>query len=367
MKILKKALISLSIILFNTKAYATTTGTYVPESGSGIGKFFLLLVAIGLVALVLFIGYKMDKNEAQEKRKEKIKKQRDDVYAKMYTSYDDKEIQDAEENEEVEELPEINFAPKTEEYFKNSSNDSTQKIDIVNENEIDTYTSLKPDVEKVEEKVVYEEVEEDGYTEEEDVYESEDFGETQVISFDEENDENETFDSTMVFDTPVNNLDLNMNVEEKIINKISDIKGYDYEDEDMDLLDLEQTIAEANIKKYTRDKNQEMIKVKRVPKKKEPKKEEKKEKKESKSEKKYTRKKSEKKETKKEESKTKKETTVKKYKAKKDTSKTKKEETKKVEEIKPKTKKYTKAKEKETAAEEIVEKPKRGRKPTTKK
>ena len=54
MKILKKALISLSIILFNTtKAYATTAETYVAETGSGIGKFFLFLVAIGLVALKL--------------------------------------------------------------------------------------------------------------------------------------------------------------------------------------------------------------------------------------------------------------------------------------------------------------------------
>ena len=128
MKILKKALISLSIILFNTtKAYATTAETYVAETGSGIGKFFLFLVAIGLVALVLFIGYKMDKNEAQEKRKEKIRKQRDDdVYSKIYTSYDNKKTE-VEDEEEVEELPKINFAPKTEEYFKNSLNDQLKK------------------------------------------------------------------------------------------------------------------------------------------------------------------------------------------------------------------------------------------------
>ena len=374
MKILKKALISLSIILFNTtKAYATTAETYVAETGSGIGKFFLFLVAIGLVALVLFIGYKMDKNEAQEKRKEKIRKQRDDdVYSKIYTSYDNKKTE-VEDEEEVEELPEINFAPKTEEYFKNSLNESTQKIDIVNEKEIDTYNSLKPDVQKVEEKIVYEEVEEDGYTEEEDVYESEDFGETQVIFNEEDsNDEDEeTFNSTMVFNSsPINNLNIDMDVEEKITNKISDVKGYDYEDDDSELLDLEQAIAEANIKKYTRDKNQEMIKAKRVPKKKEEKKETKKE---SSSEKKYTRKKADKKESKKTKEEVK--STTKKYKAKKDSTKTKKTESKKTEtkkseskkeEPKSKAKKYTKVKEKKIEEVE-VEKPKRGRKPSTKK
>lgn len=379
MKILKKALISLSIILLNTTSvYATTTGTYVPESNSGVGKFFLFLLAIGLVALVLFIGYKMDKNEAQEKRKEKIIKQRDndinDMYSKIYSSYEDNKKEVVEKT--VEELPEVNFAPETEEFFKDVKNDETQKIDIVNDDALDAYSSLKPEINEVEviediEETIYEEVEEDGYTEEEDVYESEDFGETQVISLDEDDDEE--FDSTMVFDAgPLKNLDVNMNVEEKIINKISDVKGYDYEDNDLDLLALEQTIAEANIKKYTRDKNQEMIKVKRQPKKKETTKKEE-VKKESKDTKKYTRKKSEKleKETKKKE-------TAKRYKAKKTTSK--KEEKKVEEKVAPKTKKYTKVnskkenvkeekpkKERKTSVkEEAAPKPRRGRKPAVK-
>lgn len=385
MKILKKALLSLSIILLNTtRVYATTTGIYVPESNSGVGKFFLFLVAIGLVALVLFIGYKMDKNEAQEKRKEKIIKQRDndinDMYSKIYSSYDENK-KDVVEEEIIEELPEVNFAPETEEYFKDVKNDETQKIDVVNDDVLDAYSSLKPEINEVEviediEETIYEEVEEDGYTEEEDVYESEDFGETQVISLDEDDDEE--FDSTMVFDAgPLKDLDVNMNVEEKIINKISDVKGYDYEDNDLDLLALEQTIAEANIKKYTRDKNQEMIKVKRQPKKKENTKKEE-AKKESKDAKKYTRKKSEKteKETKKKEDVKEKKETAKRYKAKKTTSK--KEEKKVEEKVAPKTKKYTKVnskkekeekpkKERKTSEKEVVaEKPKRGRKPAVK-
>ncbi len=361
MKILKKALISLSIILLNTtRTYATTTGTYVPESDSGIGKFLLFLIAIGLVALVLFIGYKLDKNEVQEKRKEKILKQRDDdVYSNVYSSYNKEE-----KEEVVEELPEISFAPKTEEYFKNTENESTQKLDIVNEENTNSYDGTS----SVEEKVIYEEVEEDGYTEEEDVYQSEDFGETQVISVEENEYENANMDSTMVFNTnPINNLDINMDVEEKIINKISDIKEYDYEDNDMDLLDLEQTIAEANIKKYTRDKNQEMIKVKRVPKKKEETKENKKQnKEENKTEKKYTRKKVEKKETPSKRYKAKK-TTTKKEKSEKE-NKVEKKYTRKKAETKEITKEEKKTKgRKSTTKKETEEKPKRGRKPSVKK
>ena len=73
MRMFKKTLISLSmLILYANNAYATTTGTYVPSGNSGMGKFLLLILAVALVALVLFLGYKLDKNEASQKRKEKI-------------------------------------------------------------------------------------------------------------------------------------------------------------------------------------------------------------------------------------------------------------------------------------------------------
>lgn len=388
MKILKKALLSLSIILLNaTSVYATTTGTYVPESNSGTGKFFLFLIAIGLVALVLFIGYKMDKNEAQEKRKEKIIKQRDndinDMYSKIYSSYEDNKKEILEE-EIVEDIPEVNFKPETEEYFKDVNKEETQKINLIDEEIIDEYIPIEENVDtEIEKETINENY---SYTEkndndEKEEYENKDFGETQVIAFEEEGKDEEEFDSTMVFDVgPLKDIDVNMNVEEKIINKISDVKGYDYEDNDLDLLDLEQTIAEANIKKYTRDKNQEMIKVKRTTTKKSTKKETKETKKESKDAKKYTRKKSgktekelEKKDDEKEEKKT-----TKKYKAKKVASQT--EENIDEKEVISKAKKYTKVNSKKEKSEEVknkkerktseketvVEKPKRGRKPKVK-
>ena len=40
------------------------------------GKLILLLIAIGMVGLVLLLGYKMDKYEEKGKRKEKIAKKR---------------------------------------------------------------------------------------------------------------------------------------------------------------------------------------------------------------------------------------------------------------------------------------------------
>lgn len=378
MKILKKALLSLSIILLNTtNVYATTTGTYVPESNSGVGKFFLFLVAIGLVALVLFIGYKMDKNEAQEKRKEKIIKQRDndinDMYSKIYSSHENNK-KDIFEDEIEEELPKVNFKPETEEYFKDINKEETQKINLINEEEIDDCTAIEENVEtKIEEEIFDESYTESDSYDEKEKQENNNLGETQIISFEEdaENDDEE-FDSTMVFDVgPLKDIDVNMNVEEKIINKISDVKGYDYEDNDLELLDLEQTIAEANIKKYTRDKNQEMIKVKRQTTNKKA------TKKETKDTKKYTRKKAEKEPNKKDDVKEEKKTT-KKYKAKKVVSK--KEENNDEKEVTSKVKKYTKVSSKKekseeektkkerkaTAKEEVVEKPKRGRKPKTK-
>lgn len=389
MKILKKALISLSIILLNTtNVYATTTGTYVAETDSGVGKFFLLLVAIGLVALVLFVGYKMDKNEAQEKRKEKIIKQRDndinDINSKIYSSYDNKakEYNNLDEvevdDDEYAEMPEVNFAPETEVYFKETEteeiNEEIEEADTSDDDEIDAYSSLKNEISDV-----MEEDEDDGYDEEEDVYESEDFGETQVISLEEE-EEKSVSDSTMVFDVgPLKDIDVNMDVEEKIINKISDVKGYDYEDNDLELMDLEQTIAEANIKKYKRDKNQEIIKVKRQPKKTEKTKKEEKSKKTDNNVKKYTRRKNEKETEKEQKIEKVSENKVKRYTAKKSSTKvSKKEENEEVknENKQKKYKKVTTKKEaeekpkrgrKKAAEKEVEEKPKRGRKPATKK
>ena len=105
MGIVKKTLFSLSIILFYTNnAYATTETLAVADEAASSGKLVLLLVAICLVALVLFLGYRMDKSEAQEKRKEQIirKNNTNNVPSKTYDSHVEKEEFEYSEKDEQE-------------------------------------------------------------------------------------------------------------------------------------------------------------------------------------------------------------------------------------------------------------------------
>ena len=75
MKIIKKVLMTAMLFsIYTNSIYATTTGIYVAKESTGVNKVILLLVGVGLVSLVLFLGYKLDKNEASEERKEKFNK-----------------------------------------------------------------------------------------------------------------------------------------------------------------------------------------------------------------------------------------------------------------------------------------------------
>ena len=109
MKLFKRTLLVFNMLLLYANSTFATTGAEPVEESSFVGKFVLLLITLGLVALVLFLGYKMDKNEAQEKRKERIIKKRDtdinDMYSEIYTSYNSaNDIEEvASENVEPEE------------------------------------------------------------------------------------------------------------------------------------------------------------------------------------------------------------------------------------------------------------------------
>lgn len=171
MRMLKKALFSLSMILFYANnAYATTTGVYVATETTNSGKTVLLLVAIGLVALVLFIGYKMDKSEAQEKRKEQIirKNNADDAYSNMYSSHVEKEEIDDSENDEQDYI---------EQYKK-----ASEEIAVIQT----VYPNLNEEIEEDS----YEEVEEEVVN----VYDN-------YQENDKGDDYQNSYDSTMVFDT----------------------------------------------------------------------------------------------------------------------------------------------------------------------
>lgn len=105
MKKIKKVLLSLSIVLWcANNAYATTTGEYMAASNdTDSGKLILLLIAIGLVAIVLFLGYKLDQSDAQEKRKEQItRRNKSKVEKSDYNTYTVNQENEYSEEDELE-------------------------------------------------------------------------------------------------------------------------------------------------------------------------------------------------------------------------------------------------------------------------
>lgn len=250
-----------TIFLYTNNTYATTKGTYVPVENNGAEKIVLIAIGVGLVSLVLFIGYKMDKKEESKKRREKFIKENksesqdeNDVYSMIYNTVNSEEddIFLDEENDESDELD------TTEEdiIFKESDlknhREEFEDTGIFNIN--DEVEDIEPEVnENQENEEVYEQDESEEEQDEENDDEIEEYEETYPNIDFSENNKNiekmisvfENSDSTMVF----NSNDLKKE-------ESNNVKGYDYED-DEDLSELESTIKEANIKKYTRKKKKE--------------------------------------------------------------------------------------------------------------
>lgn len=264
MKKMKKSLMILILFLmYANNIYATTTGTYVVSNkGNGLGKFFLLIVGVGLVSLVLFIGYIMDKNENTKRKREKfIKKQSNsDIFSRNYRNhkvdewvekykatndYDnettDDEYEEQEENEDEENEDETNYY--------------TQEIKLIREYDKDEEDEKK--VEDIERDLIEKYVDE----EKEEMFEKETQEAEEIIIEDNDYTKNtdivELMNSTMVFNS--NEL---RNTE---FSNDNSVKGYDYE-EDEDLSELEEIIKAANIKRYTRKKqpgNELLVKPKK--------------------------------------------------------------------------------------------------------
>ena len=104
MKKIKKVLLSLSIVLWCANNAYATTGEYMAASNdTDSGKLILLLIAIGLVAIVLFLGYKLDQSDAQEKRKEQItRKNKSKVEKPDYNTYTVNQENEYSEEDELE-------------------------------------------------------------------------------------------------------------------------------------------------------------------------------------------------------------------------------------------------------------------------
>lgn len=259
MKILKKALLSFGILLcLANSTYATTNTAYVETPGTGFGKFVLLLVAFGLVGLVLFLGYKMDKTEASQRRKEKIIKNRNekinDVNSEIYNTNTENNSKDSnvqEYNEETENIQEEN---------------EDEEDKVLEELASMIYPTLNDVVAQDEDVAEFDNDDVETELDEKDIIQKKlTTTDTMVIST-QKQEEKKTMDSTMVFDTePIKNNDIVKQV--FFSNKSATIKGYDYE-EDEELLDLKKTIAEANIKRYTRKKEKKQTNTKKYTRKK---------------------------------------------------------------------------------------------------
>lgn len=273
MKKLRVFLISvISIIfLFNNNSYATTQGTYTTSTGIGTEKIILLAIGIIAIILVLFIGYKMDKKEENKKRREKFIKdtqnsKEENAYSSIYNPNDvstdknvieEKYIEEenevyidedrVEEENEVEESynNEYRNEEETIEQFEDNIND--EKNEIEDEEFFETYEDEYSDDENLEEYDEYEDVKE--YDEEtileEDVKTSKTNRkiEDMINVF-------ESSDTTMIFNS--------QSLKDENVDTNTQVRGYDYEeDDDDDLTELENTIKEANIRKYVRNREAE--------------------------------------------------------------------------------------------------------------
>lgn len=177
------------------------------------GKLILLLIAMGMVGLVLLLGYKLDKYEEKGKRKEKINKKREN-------KEDDNSYSGFESlKSDYEEMGETtSFGTSSFDFNKDiSKNDKyTEEFDKTAVIEKIDLSKLEIAEEDASYEKIYEESEYDSNLEEleEEIYETND-------EYDYENSN----DSTMVFDTASVNEELDV---------IGNVKGYDFDEDDIE-------------------------------------------------------------------------------------------------------------------------------------
>ncbi len=203
MKKIKKLFFSLILLLFYANiANATTKGTYVVEKDN-TSKGFLVFVGICLIIFIISWGYRLDKKDEIKRKREKIKKS-------------DKENNNLNNNDEeiktLEDLPTIN-QPK-----------ATQDTVMIN------FANLK----KMEKRSIeYNKINNDKY------YEPKE----RVIehNIDMKPEKKSIMKEQIDYTIEIKKIDDNRK-------ENSDI------DEDLELLELEETIKAANIRRYTRKK-----------------------------------------------------------------------------------------------------------------
>lgn len=198
------------------------------------GKLILLLIAIGMVGLVLLLGYKLDKYEEKGKRKEKITKKRNNEEERNYNEFkslkNDREDvigqTNAFRNSTFDFKKEISKSDKySEEFDKTAVIERVDLSKLENTEESFSYENLYEEPEF--ENNIDEEFEADMY---EDVEEDD--------AYDYENSNS----STMVFDTTAVNEELGT------------VKGYDFEEDDVEEEKPKATTKKSTTRKSTTKK-----------------------------------------------------------------------------------------------------------------
>ncbi len=211
------------------------------------GKLILLLIAMGMVGLVLLLGYKLDKYEEKGKRKEKITKKRhneenEDSYADFKSLKNDYE----DEMNQTSTFGNSSFDFNKEISKNDRYLEEFDKTAVIERIDLSKLEKVEEDIEDTSYENEYEEPEFETNLDEEledEIYEEFEEEET-YEAYDYENSNS----STMVFDTVAVNEELEA---------IGNVKGYDFE-EDIETTKKEEekpkTIRKTATKKTTTKK-----------------------------------------------------------------------------------------------------------------
>lgn len=230
MKKIKKLFFSLILFLFYANiTNATTKGTYV-VSEKNTGKELLVFIGIVLIALIIFLGYTLDKKDEIKKKREK--------YNKTNNKTNNQTKAELEPEEDIQ----------VEEKTATKVTDDTVMINYAKLRELEKET-----IENNEENYYKPNFEEENPLKE------------KYVTVEDIIDNNE-IDSTMI----INSVE---NVKVNIPDEIKEIEEYEQQEEaeineDLELLELEKAIKDAGIKRYTRKKKKIKKNVKRYTRKK---------------------------------------------------------------------------------------------------
>ena len=254
-KIKQSFIITILLLFYSNSTYATTNEAYTVNDGTGFGKFMLFLIATILIGLVLFLSYKMDKNEELENRKERItgKKQ------KVKDNFDYKRAI----NSVIEKIKSIKLKKNINDEYVISSNDMNEYEDIEDEYIDDIYEEIYQEINneveddiKVFEKI--EEVKENIEENDEDIAEENlEEANTSKIAITNFKEVEQNTEKEVYYNADDENLNQFTMVFNSKLLKMEDVddKKEENDTDDFGLDDIKEIIAAANIKKYTRKKD----------------------------------------------------------------------------------------------------------------